>query len=83
MQRKPRLRGRMRARVLLAAIALPLVLWALLPLPSSGRSKQEELDRLHQRIDRARQKIGRKRGTERVLTTPLRWARPACSARRG
>jgi murein DD-endopeptidase MepM/ murein hydrolase activator NlpD len=61
----------MRVRVLLAAIALPLVLWALLPLPSSGRSKQEELDQLHQRIDRARQKIGRKRGTERVLTTQI------------
>jgi len=61
----------MRVRVLLAAVALPLVLWALLPLPSSGRSKQEELQQLQQRIDRARQKIGRKRGTERVLTTQI------------
>jgi murein DD-endopeptidase MepM/ murein hydrolase activator NlpD len=61
----------MRVRVLLAAIALPLVLWALLPMPSSGRSKQEELKRLQQRIDRAREKIGRKRGTERVLTTQI------------
>jgi murein DD-endopeptidase MepM/ murein hydrolase activator NlpD len=61
----------MRVRVLLAAIALPLVLWALLPLPSSGQSKQEELEQLQQRIDRARQKIGRKRGTERVLTTQI------------
>jgi murein DD-endopeptidase MepM/ murein hydrolase activator NlpD len=61
----------MRVRVLLAAIALPLVLWALLPLPSSGRSKQEELQSLQDRIDRARDKIGRKRGTERVLTTQI------------
>jgi murein DD-endopeptidase MepM/ murein hydrolase activator NlpD len=61
----------MRVRVLLAAVALPLVLWALLPLPSSGKSKQEELDQLRQRIDRARQKIGHKRGTERVLTTQI------------
>ena len=51
----------MRARVLLATVALPLVLWALLPLPSSGQSKQEELDSLQNRIDRARQKIGRRR----------------------
>jgi murein DD-endopeptidase MepM/ murein hydrolase activator NlpD len=70
MQRKPRL-ARMRARVLLAAVALPLVLWALLPLPSSGQSKQRELQSLHDRIDRARAKIGRKRGTERVLTTQI------------
>jgi murein DD-endopeptidase MepM/ murein hydrolase activator NlpD len=61
----------MRVRVLLAAVALPLVLWALLPLPSSGQSKQEELHKLQQRIDRAREKIGRKKGTERVLTTQI------------
>lgn len=61
----------MRVRVLLAAVALPIVLWALLPLPSSGQSKQEELRRLQERIDRARKKIGVKRGTERVLTTQI------------
>ncbi|CAN5192930.1 peptidoglycan DD-metalloendopeptidase family protein [soil metagenome] len=61
----------MRVRVLLAAVALPLVLWAVLPLPSAGQSKQEELKQLQQRIDRARDKIGRKKGTERVLTTQI------------
>ena len=61
----------MRVRLLLAVVALPLVLWALLPLPSSGQSKQEELSSLQQRIDRAREKIGRKKGTERVLTTQI------------
>jgi len=61
----------MRVRVLLAAVALPLVLWALLPLPSTGQSKQEELQKLQQRIDRAREKIGRKKGAERVLTTQI------------
>ena len=61
----------MRVRVLLAAVAAALVLWALLPLPSSGQSKQEELQRLQQQIDRARGKIGRKKGTERVLTTQI------------
>jgi murein DD-endopeptidase MepM/ murein hydrolase activator NlpD len=61
----------MRVRVLLASIALPLVLWALLPIPSSGQSKQEQLDALRNRIDRAREKIGRKKGTERVLTSEI------------
>jgi murein DD-endopeptidase MepM/ murein hydrolase activator NlpD len=61
----------MRARLLLAAIVLPLVLWAALPLPSSGQSKQQELDGLHDRIDQARRKIGRKKGTERVLTSQI------------
>ena len=61
----------MRVRLLLAAVALPLVLWALLPLPSSGQSKQQELQELQQRIDRARAKIGRKKGTERVLTSQI------------
>ena len=61
----------MRVRVLLAAVALPLALWALLPLPSSGQSKQQELQELQQRIERAREKIGRKKGTERVLTSQI------------
>ncbi|MFP5364810.1 MAG: murein hydrolase activator EnvC family protein [Thermoleophilia bacterium] len=61
----------MRVRVLLAAVALPLVLWALVPLPSSGQSKQQELQELQRKIDRAREKIGRKKGTERVLTAQI------------
>jgi murein DD-endopeptidase MepM/ murein hydrolase activator NlpD len=62
----------MRVRFLLAALALPLVLWAVLPLSSSGQSsKQQELSKLQQRIDQAREKIGRKRGTERVLSTEI------------
>ncbi len=61
----------MRVRVLMAAVALPLLLWALIPLPSSGQSKQRELEKLQQRIDSARSKIGRKKGTERVLTTQI------------
>ena len=61
----------MRLRVLLAAMALPLALWAVLPLPSAGQSRQQELRDLQSRIDRARAKIGRKRGAERVLTTQI------------
>ncbi|MDX6677429.1 MAG: hypothetical protein QOE31_1481 [Solirubrobacteraceae bacterium] len=62
----------MRVRVLFAAAALPLVLWAILPLGSAGQSsKQQELSQLQSKIDRARAKIGRKKGTERVLTTQI------------
>jgi murein DD-endopeptidase MepM/ murein hydrolase activator NlpD len=62
----------MRVRVLLAAVALPLVLWAILPLASSGQSsKQQELSRLQSKIADARRKIGRKKGAERTLTTQI------------
>jgi murein DD-endopeptidase MepM/ murein hydrolase activator NlpD len=62
----------MRARVLLAAVVLPLALWAILPLASSGQtSKQQELSQLQQKIAKARAKIGRKKGTERTLTTQI------------
>jgi murein DD-endopeptidase MepM/ murein hydrolase activator NlpD len=62
----------MRVRVLLAAVALPLALWAILPLASSGQtSKQQELSALQQKIAKARAKIGRKKGTERTLTTQI------------
>ena len=62
----------MRVRVLLAAVALPLALWAFLPLASSGQtSKQQELAELQAKIDRARKKIGRKKGTERVLSSEI------------
>ncbi len=61
----------MRVRLLLTAIALPLLLWALVPMPSSGKSKQEELQELQSKIGSARDKIGRKRGTERVLSTQI------------
>jgi murein DD-endopeptidase MepM/ murein hydrolase activator NlpD len=61
----------MRARVLLASVALPLILWAALPLQSSGQSKQEELSKLQSRIAEARKKIGRKKGAERVLSSEI------------
>jgi len=62
----------MRVRVLLAAVALPLVLWAILPLGSAGQtSKHQELAELQGKIDRARAKIGKKKGTERMLSTQI------------
>jgi murein DD-endopeptidase MepM/ murein hydrolase activator NlpD len=51
---------------------LPLALWAILPLGSAGqKTKQQQLSELQSKIDRARSKIGRKKGTERVLTTEI------------
>ena len=61
----------MRVRLLLTAIALPLALWALVPMPSSGQSKQQELSELQAKISKARDKIGRKRGTERALSKQI------------
>jgi murein DD-endopeptidase MepM/ murein hydrolase activator NlpD len=56
----------MRLRVLLACALVPLVLWALLPVPSTGQGT-----RLQERIDSTRHKIGKKKGTERVLTSDI------------
>jgi murein DD-endopeptidase MepM/ murein hydrolase activator NlpD len=61
-----------RVLALLATVALPLVLWAVLPRSSSGQSsKAQELSELQRRIDRARGQIGSKRGSERVLSTEI------------
>ncbi|MDP2711700.1 MAG: peptidoglycan DD-metalloendopeptidase family protein [Solirubrobacteraceae bacterium] len=61
----------MRVRILLTAVALPLLLWAVLPLPSAGQSKQQELQELQSKINDARSKIGKKRGTERALNAEI------------
>jgi murein DD-endopeptidase MepM/ murein hydrolase activator NlpD len=55
----------MRLRVLFACVVLPLVLWAALPVGSLGQGK------LQQKIDATRAKIGKKKGTERVLTSDI------------
>ena len=54
----------MRLRVLIACVLAPVVLWALLPLPSNGQ-------RLQDKIDRARDQVERKKSTERVLSTDI------------
>ncbi|MEA2221580.1 MAG: hypothetical protein QOJ35_4206 [Solirubrobacteraceae bacterium] len=62
----------MRVRVLVAAVALPLVLWAILPLASSGQtSKQQELAQLQSKIAGARARIGRKKGAEHMLARQI------------
>jgi murein DD-endopeptidase MepM/ murein hydrolase activator NlpD len=61
----------MRIRLLLAGAVLPLLLWALLPMLSQGASPQGKLNDLEHKIEATQGKIGRKKGTERVLTTQI------------
>ncbi|MDQ3850749.1 MAG: hypothetical protein M3296_09085, partial [Actinomycetota bacterium] len=62
----------MRVRVLLATVALPLVLWAPLPVVSSGATASAaRLSTLERKIAKARHRIGRKKGAERTLTTEI------------
>jgi peptidoglycan DL-endopeptidase CwlO len=53
-----------RLSLLLLVVALPLALWAVLPLGSRGQNLQE-------RIDRGRAKIEQHKGRERVLTSQV------------
>jgi murein DD-endopeptidase MepM/ murein hydrolase activator NlpD len=61
----------MRIRLLLAGAVLPLLLWALLPVLSEGASPQGKLNDLEKKIESTQGKIGRKKGTERVLTSQI------------
>ncbi|MEA2295194.1 MAG: hypothetical protein QOE86_2833 [Solirubrobacteraceae bacterium] len=54
----------MRLRLLIAAVAIPCVLWVLLPLGADGRS-------LSSKIQQKRAQIQGKRSTEHVLTTSI------------
>jgi len=56
-----------RLSLLVLVAALPLALWAVLPLGSSGQSA----DSLQRQIDRKRAQIDQKKGRERVLTTEV------------
>ena len=61
----------MRIRLLIVAAALPFALWALLPMPSIGASPGSRLNDVQKKIQTTRGKIGRRKGTERVLTTQI------------
>jgi len=56
-----------RLSLLLLVVALPLALWAVLPLGSSGQS----VDSLQRKIERKRDQIEWRKGRERVLTTDI------------
>src|SRR4051812_9737575 len=61
----------MRIRLLIAGAALPLALWAALPLQSEGASPQSRLNDVQKKIRATQGRIGRRRGTEHVLTSQI------------
>lgn len=62
------------AFALLLTVAIPLLLWAALPIGSSGATRQQQLNDLQQKIQVTQGKIGKKKGTERVLSQDIaRW----------
>jgi peptidoglycan DL-endopeptidase CwlO len=61
----------MRIRLLIAGAALPLALWAALPLASEGASPSSRLNDVQKKIQATQGRIGRRKGTERVLTTQI------------
>jgi murein DD-endopeptidase MepM/ murein hydrolase activator NlpD len=60
----------MRLRLLLASVVLTLALWAALPIASDGASGGR-LGEVEHQIQTVQGKIGRRKGTERVLTTEI------------
>ncbi len=62
----------MRLRLLVSICALTFLVWAVLPLVSSGApTNQQKLSDLQQRIEATQGQIGRKKGRERVLTSQV------------
>jgi len=61
----------MRIRLLIAGAALPLALWAVLPLASDGASPTTRLNDIQKKIQATQGRIGKRKGTERVLTTQI------------
>jgi murein DD-endopeptidase MepM/ murein hydrolase activator NlpD len=67
--------GRMRLRYWLAGAVLPLVfcgaLWLVVPLGSEAQAPQARASSLQQKIDTTRGKIGKRKGTEKVLASDI------------
>src|SRR5919108_5080517 len=75
LPRRPRVDAsiarRMRIRLLICSAALPLALCAALPLQSDGASPRSRLDDIQTKIKSTQGRIGKRKGTERVLTTQI------------
>ena len=62
----------MRIRLALLCLLLPLGAWLALPMMSSGaESPQAKASKLDRKIGATRQKIGKRKGTERVLSSEI------------
>ena len=59
----------MRLRILIAVVALPCALWAVLPVLSSGQTAS--VSSLRSKIDKKRSQIGQKKRRERVLSVDI------------
>ena len=58
--------------VLIVCVAVPVALWAALPLGSTAATpSQSKLDELNGKIDRTRDRIGRKKGAEKTLSSDI------------
>ena len=60
-----------RLYALLACVVLPCLLWAALPLTSAGAPPKARVAKLQKKLDITRGKIGRRKGTERVLSSEV------------
>ncbi len=61
----------MRVRLLIACAVVPLVIWGVLPLVSGAAPNQARIAELDKKIDRARDKVGKKKGAERSLSVDI------------
>ncbi len=61
----------MRWRLLLISVVAPLLLWAALPLVSQGEPTARSSQAIQKKIEVTRSKIGKRKGTERVLTQDI------------
>jgi murein DD-endopeptidase MepM/ murein hydrolase activator NlpD len=59
--------GRMRLRLLIVVVTLPLVLWGVLPLLSSGAPTKKSPGQIQHSIESKRKQLDQKRGRERSL----------------
>ncbi|UTI63358.1 hypothetical protein NBH00_18635 [Paraconexibacter antarcticus] len=60
-----------RLGLLVAGVVLPVLLWSLLPVPSTATSTPPSLTAVQRRLQAAEQQLSRRRGREQLLTTQL------------
>ncbi len=61
----------MRLRLLLISVLAPLVLWASLPVLSTGQEPKASSAAIQKKIEVTQGKIGKRKGTERVLSKDI------------
>lgn len=54
-----------------AALGLPVLLWAILPVPSAGSPAQHRLDGINHKLDQVQGQVGVRRRREQVLSTDI------------